>query len=124
MEGDVQMLLLEMPLENNDFDELKKVLSNDSYTIIIPKHIDGQAVIQALIDIAKVSVPALVTYLIGRKSLVNMTWKYNGKVDLEMTAAVNKKELTEQKLSDYFYAQLEKSQSLNIKKENNETDNS
>lgn len=118
------MLLLEMPLENNDFDELKKVLSNDSYTIIIPKHIDGQAVIQALIDIAKVSVPALVTYLIGRKSLVNMTWKYNGKVDLEMTAAVNKKELTEQKLSDYFYAQLEKSQSLNIKKENNETDNS
>ena len=117
------MLLLEMPLENNDFDELKKVLSNDSYTIIKPKHVDGQAVIQALIDVAKVSVPALVTYLIGRKSLVTMTWKYNGKVDLEMTAAVNKKELTEQKLSDYFYNQIEKSQSLNIKKEDNETNN-
>lgn len=113
-----------MPFKNNDFDELKKALPSDSYTIITPKHIDGQAVIQALIDIAKVSVPALVTYLIGRKSLVNMTWKYNGEIDLEMTAAVNKKELTEQKLSDYFYNQLKKSQSLNIEKDKNETDNS
>lgn len=118
------MLLLEMPLENNDFDELKKSLPSDSYTIITPKHIDGQAVIQALIDVAKVSIPALVTYLVGRKSLVKMSWKYNGKVDLEMIAAVNKKELTEQQLSDYFYAQIEKFKSLNNKKENNETDNS
>lgn len=98
-----------MPLEGNDFDELTKLLPEDSYVIFYPKHIDGQAIIQALVDVAEVIIPALVTYFVGRKSLINITWKYNGKIDLEMTAAVNQKELTEQRLSDYFYSQIDKS---------------
>lgn len=119
-------ILLEMPLEDNDFDELTKLLPEDSYTIFYPKHIDGQAIIQALVEVAKVSIPALVTYFAGRKSLVNITWKYNGKIDLEMTAAINKKELTEQRLSDYFYSQVEKSLEFdpNQGEVKNESDNS
>lgn len=106
------MILLEAPLENNDFDELTKILPKDAYVIIYPMHIDGQAIIQALIDLAKVSIPALVAYFVGRKSLTNITWKYNGKIDLEMTAAINKKEITEQQLSNYFYSQIEKSKKI------------
>lgn len=119
-------IILEMPLEGNDFDELTKLLSEDSYAIFYPKHIDGQAIIQALVEVTKVSIPSLVTYFVGRKSLINITWKYNGKVDLEMTAAVNKKELTEQRLSDYFYSQIDKSLKFdtNQGEEKNEADNS
>ena len=106
------MILLEMPLEHNDFEELTKILPSDAYKIIYPMHIDGQAIIQALIDLAKVSIPALVSYFVGRKSLINITWKYNGKVDLEMTAAINKREITEQQLSTYFYSQVEKSKNI------------
>ena len=115
-----------MPLDGNDFDELTKLLPEDSYTILYPKHIDGQAIIQVLVEVVKVSIPAMVTYFVGRKSLINITWKYNGKIDLEMTAAVNKRELTEQSLSDYFYSQVDKSLKYDVNQgeEKNESDNS
>ena len=118
-------MLLEMPLEGNDFEELSRLLPEGSYTQVFPKHFDGQTVIQAIVEFAKISIPALVSYFVGRKSLVNITWKYSGKVDLEMTAAVNKKELTEQELSNYFYSQIEKYSKFNSSQgeAENESDN-
>lgn len=102
------MIVLEMPYEDNDFDFFKGVMSDEYYSIIVPKNVDGEAIIQAVIKLTEICVPALVSYFIGRKSLKTVTWKYKGKVDIEMTAAINNKELSEEKLSKYFYSQVEK----------------
>ena len=117
------MIVLEMHKVENSFDELVSLLPENTYSIIIPKCLDGSEMIQIFLELSKVTIPALASYFVGRKSRATIIWKYHGKVDLEMTAAINNRELSEAELSNYFYLQVEKSEEIDASKEEHSSEN-
>ena len=109
------MLLFEEPLKENDFDELMEKLGPQANTycdIIQPNNVDGQLIIQAFVTIASVTIPAIVSYLVGRKSKGKIVIKYKGKVDVELTAEINKKDISEKWLTDYLKTLIEEAESV------------
>lgn len=107
-----------MPLEENDFDELVEKIGPQASAycdIIRPNNIDGQLIIQAFVGITSVTIPAIVSYLIGRRSKGTIVAKYKGKIDVELTAEINKNDMSEKWLIDYFKKFIEDVESASPK---------
>lgn len=105
------MLLIEIPNEKKDVGVLIESLHDNEYSIVRPKFIDGTEIIQIFVELTKMTIPPLVTYFIGRKAKGNLTLKYNGKVELELTASISKKEVSEHELTTYFLNLVDKIES-------------
>ena len=111
------MILLEIPLEENDFYDLVEKIGPQASTycdIIRPNNVDGQLIIQAFVAITSVTIPAIVSYLVGRRSKGTIVAKYKGKVDVELTAEINKNDMSEKWLIDYFKKFIEEVESADF----------
>lgn len=111
------MIVLEMKNVDNGFDELVRLLPENTYSIMNPKYLDGSEISQIFLELSKVTIPALVSYVIGRKNRATIIWKHHGIVDIEMTATINNREISKMELSDYFYNQVKKIEEIETSKD-------
>jgi hypothetical protein len=92
------MLLIEVPVNNCDVNSLTEKLPIDSFSVIEPKHMDGQQIIQVFIDLAQVIVPsaiaAISAYLIASKNKDSIKIKFDdGNIVVEIQGKLNDKRL-------------------------------
>lgn len=101
------MLLIESQYDEG-IRELTSALPTESFSIIKPKYLDGSQIVQVIIDLAKVAVPAAIgaisTYLATVRSKPTIKIKFSDKNGLEAEI--------EGKLTDEALQKSELSQAL------------
>ena len=110
------MVLLEMAKQDNDLEKLTSKLSKKDYQLVDPKNFDGSEIIQALIRISEITIPLIFAYLMATKRKNTITFKYRGKVDIEITSELNKLNPNAEKIMESLKRMLKEVE------ENNEDD--
>lgn len=92
-------IVIEMPLKNNDLSKLIETLPNGSYSVVIPKNFDGAEIIQIFLEVAKITIPALITYLVATRTRHTITIKYSdNKVSAELQTTLSNRMLRKNQL--------------------------
>lgn len=121
---DLSMLVIDLPSNSNEVEELTAVLPEGSYTVIEPKNFDGAEVVHVFIDLAKMAIPALVTYLVAKRNMNSITIKYNdGKICAEIQTTLNKRTFRTTQLHKKLETLLNSMISAGDKEFDNGTDN-
>lgn len=123
-DGNSNYLVIDLPSRNIEVNELTAILPDRSYSVIEPKNFDGAEIVHIFIDLAKITIPALVTYLIAKRNTNTITIKYNDdKISAEIQSTLNNKTLKETQLHKKLDALLNSIIESAEKEQENGTDN-
>lgn len=110
-------LVIIMPRKYYNEDEIK-AYSMIKYSKIEPKNFDGSEIVQLFIEVAKISIPAISAYLVGKRNSNSITVKYTDeKISAEIKSHLSNKKFNQLQLQNYLEEILSTIVSKNEEKE-------
>ncbi|PJJ30159.1 hypothetical protein [Lacrimispora celerecrescens] len=100
-------ILFETTFENKDIFEKISEQIPESCIIVEPEFFEGSGVIQLFIDLTSIIAPLVAGYFLGVRNSDKIVVKINGRVEIEITAAINKRSMKQVELAAKIIEKLD-----------------